>query len=387
VADVIREFEGGYEERYGLSGEERRVLRDLTRCRTATLGGHKRICDRCGHEEISYNSCRNRHCPKCQARARAKWLDDRADDLLEVPYFHVVFTLPNAFGPLALQNRRRVYGILFRAVAVTLLTIGRDPKHLGAEIGFLAVLHTWSQKLQHHPHVHCVVPGGGLAPDGDQWIACRSKRFFLPVRVLSRLFRGKFLAYLRKAYRQEKLSLRGKLADLQDPATWSLWLEGLATQEWVVYAKPPFGGPTQALKYLARYTHRVAIANSRLVALGDGKVTFRWKDYARGNRQRLMTLDGTEFLRRFLLHILPSGFQRIRHYGFLGNRVRAKKLARAKSLLDEEENRKASAEEEPRDDTKEDPWLCPVCQAGHLVRSETLSAYPARERAPPDLAA
>ena len=241
VADVIREAGG-------LSWESRKILRDLGSCRTSAQGGHKRVCDTCGHEEISYNSCRNRHCPKCQARARAKWLDERAGDLLDVPYFHVVFTLPHAISHLALQNRRLIYGILFQAVSQTLLTIGQDPKHLGARIGFLAVLHTWGQKLMHHPHVHCVIAGGGLSPDGRRWIPCRSENFFLPVRVLSRLFRGKFLSSLRKAHAQGELAFYGKLSSLQDPVEWSQLLEELSSREWIVYAKPPFGGPRQVIK-------------------------------------------------------------------------------------------------------------------------------------------
>jgi len=388
VADVICEAGGRYEEAYGLPWESRRILKDLVSCRTSALGGHKRICDQCGYEEISYNSCRNRHCPKCQAQARAKWLEERAGDLLNVPYFHVVFTLPHAIAHLALQNRRMIYGLLFQAVSQTLLTIGRDPKHLGAEIGFLAVLHTWGQKLQHHPHVHCVVAGGGLSPDGRRWIPCRNANFFLPVRVLSRLFRGKFLSCLRKAYAQGELGLYGKLSSLQDPAEWSQWLEALAGKDWIVYAKPPFGGPQRVLKYLARYTHRVAISNSRLIALEDGQVTFRWKDYTRGNQQRTTTLDAVEFTRRFLLHVLPSGFMRIRYYGFLANRVRGGKLPQARCLLGVSEEAETCIQDaEPSDSPCKDEWVCPKCRTGHLIWIEILRIEPSRERAPPALAA
>jgi Putative transposase/Transposase zinc-binding domain len=315
-----------------MSLQQRRILRALTSCRTAALGGHKKQCESCGHEAIAYNSCRNRHCPKCQAAARAQWLDARAADLLEVPYFHVVFTLPEPLGPLALQNKRLLYGMLFRAASETLCTIARDRKHLGANIGFLAVLHTWGQNLHHHPHLHCVVPGGGLALDGSHWVACR-EQFFLPVRVLSRLFRGKFLAYLRAAFDQGTLAFHGKLETLADRRNWSHLLRDLDARDWVVYAKRPFGGPTQVLKYLARYTHRVAISNRRLVSLADARVTFRWKDYAKGNHCRTMTLDAVEFIRRFLLHALPTGFQRIRQYGFLANRVRHEKLPLCRALL------------------------------------------------------
>jgi hypothetical protein len=311
VADVIAQAGAAYRARYGVSRAQQRILHDLARCRTAALGGHTQQCTACGHEVIAYNSCRNRHCPKCQGRARARWLAARAAELLPVPYFHVVFTLPAALAPLALRNKRLLYGMLFRAVAATLRTIARDPQHLGADLGFLTVLHTWGQTLQHHPHVHCVVPGGGLARDGRRWVACRPQ-FFLPVRVLSRYFRHRFLRLLRAARQQGKLAYHGQLAHLADPTAWARWVDGLTRTEWVVYAKPPFGGPRQVLKYLARYTHRVAIANHRLVSLADGRVTFQWKDYAHGQRWRTMTLDAVEFLRRFLLHALPRGLQRIR---------------------------------------------------------------------------
>ena len=332
VADVIVQAAAAYEARYRASRGQRRILRDLVRCRTAVLGGHKQRCDACGHEVISYNSCRNRHCPKCGGAARARWLAARAADLLPVPYFHVVFTLPSQLGPLALQNKRVLYSLLFRAAAATLHTIARDPKHLGADIGFLAVLHTWGQTLQHHPHLHCVVPGGGLAPDGLRWVPCR-RHFFLPVRVLSRRFRSTFLRLLRAAGAQGKLQYHGQLAALAEPTAWQRWAHALERVEWVVYAKPPFGGPERVLKYLARYTHRVAIANQRLVSLADGQVTFRWKDYAHGQRSRTMTLAAVEFLRRFLLHRLPRGLQRIRQYGLLANRRRTTQLTRCRQLL------------------------------------------------------
>jgi Putative transposase/Transposase zinc-binding domain len=334
LAEVIRAHGDAFLDQYGatLSPERRRVLNDLVRCRTAALGGHAEACDRCGHRRIAYNSCRNRHCPKCQASAAAQWVEAQAADLLPVEYFHVVFTLPALLGPLALQNPRVVYGILFRAAAETLLQIAADPAHLGAEIGFLAVLHTWGQTLQHHPHVHCVVPGGGLSPDGTRWIAC-PVGFFLPVRVLGRVFRGKFLAGLRAAFDRGRLAFRGQLSELADAARFHQLLGTAAGTEWVVYAKPPFGGPEQVLKYLARYTHRVAISNRRLVELKDGRVRFRYKDYARGGRRRTMTLEASEFLRRFLQHVLPAGFVRIRHYGFLANRCRREKVALCRGLL------------------------------------------------------
>jgi len=380
VADVFRSYGAQYEEACGVwtSPEQRRVLRAVSVCRTRALGGHKKICDLCGHEEISYNSCRNRHCPKCQARARAQWLDAREKELLGVPYFHVVFTLPDKLSPLALQNKRLVYGLLFRAVSETLLTIARDPKHLGAEIGFLTVLHTWGQNLHHHPHIHCVVPGGGISRDGNQWVFCRED-FFVPVRVLSRLFRKKLLAYLTVAYNAGKLSFYGKLEPLRNTENWQRLVTALKARDWVVYAKPPFGGPRQVLKYLARYTHRVAISNGRLISLKDGKVSFRWKDYARGNRERAMSLDAVEFIRRFLLHVFPTGFVHIRHYGFLANRVREKKLTLARGLLGEMPSTHTSNSEAPADKTGESDQdvhseLCPACKEGRLILIEII--YP-----------
>jgi hypothetical protein len=365
VAAVITQAAAAYETRYGISGGERRLLRDLVSCRTAVLGGHKQQCAQCGHEVLAYNSCRNRHCPTCQGPARARWLAARAAELLPVPYFHVVFTLPAALGPLALHNKRVLYGLLFRAVATTLRTIARDPHHLGAEIGFLAVLHTWGQTLQHHPHLHCVVPGGGLSRDGARWIPSRS-HFFLPVRVLSRHFRRTFLRFLRRASRRGTLRLRGPLAPLAESAQWQHWLRSLERPDWVVYAKPPFGGPAQVLKYLARYTHRVAISNQRLVAVAADHVTFRWKDYARGHRSRTMTLEPVAFLRRFLLHRLPRGFHHIRHYGLLGNRRRGEALAHVRALLDQAP---AAPTPEPATGITDLPPrdACPQCGTGRLV--------------------
>ena len=391
VADVFVQYGSAYQQAYGTSLEHRRILGALTSCRTAALGGHRKQCESCGHEVIAYNSCRNRHCPKCQAAARAQWLEARAADLLEVPYFHVVFTLPHRIGPLALQNKRLLYGMLFRAVAETLGTIAGDPKHLGAHIGFLAVLHTWGQQLHHHPHIHCVVPGGGMARDGTHWVPCR-KRFFLPVRVLSRLFRQKFLFALRAAFGRGALCFHGKLETLAETKNWNRLLRDLEAHDWVVYAKPPFGGPAQVLKYLARYTHRVAISNQRLVALENGKVTFRWTDYAQGNHPRTMTLEAGEFIRRFLLHSLPKGFQRIRQYGFLANRVRQQQLARCRELLGRAEEDVARSDTEPVErtgstgaSTPEAPVpdrSCPACHKGRMIVVATI-ARPCRCRGQP----
>jgi hypothetical protein len=341
VADVIRAHGASFLESHGagLSAGQRRVLCDLEACRTAALGGHVEQCAACGHERIAYNSCRNRHCPKCQAGARAVWLEREASYLLPVEYHHVVFTLPAPVADLALQNRGVVYNLLFRTASATLRELAADPHYLGAEIGVLMVLHTWGQNLHHHPHVHCVVTGGGLSCDlhgvadpTPHWLSCRPG-FFLPVRILSRLYRGKFLALLQEACAAGRLGFHGRLADLTEPRAFAAWLTPLYQAEWVVYAKPPFGGPEQVLKYLARYTHRVALSNRRLLALEDGRVTFRYKDYAHGHRQRTLTLDAAEFLRRFLQHVLPRGFVKIRHYGLLANRRREEKLTTCRRLL------------------------------------------------------
>jgi hypothetical protein len=301
-------------------------------CRTAVLGGHVEQCGDCGHQRIWYNSCRNKSCPKCQGLARAQWLDDRQAELLEVPYFHVVFTVPQEIEVIAFQNQVVVYDILFRSASETLRTIAADPKHLGAEIGFLGVLHTWGQNLLHHPHAHFLVPGGGIAPDGESWIACRPG-FFLPVKVLSRMFRGLFLHYLEKAFVAGELTFFNSHRHLHEPAAFRRYLTPAHGTEWVVYAKRPFAGPAQVLDYVGRYTHRVAISNNRLLNMDNGKVSFRWKDYRDGDRQKTMTLDGGEFIRRFLIHVLPDGFHRIRYYGFLANCHRARKLALCRELL------------------------------------------------------
>ncbi len=379
VAAVLRQHADKFLHRYPTSVEQRKVLRDLASCRTAALGGHVRRCDHCDHLEISYNSCRNRHCPKCQHQNNAQWLQAQAEHLLEVEYFHLVFTLPHPLRHLALQNQKTVYSILFRAVSETLLTIARDPQHLGAQIGFVAILHTWGQTLHHHPHIHCVVPGGGLSADGSRWISPR-RGFFLPVRVLSRLFQKKFLHYLREAYRQGRLGFSGKLHHLSHRDSWNRYLRRLQTSDWVVYCKPPFGGPQQVLKYLARYTHRVAISNHRLFSIHPEKVVFSWKDYRHQQRQRTMTLKAEEFIRRFLLHVLPKGFMRIRHYGFLSNRNRQIKLHRCRQLLATKPSATNSSALthsgcDLGDEAEPDP-ICPLCQKGHLRFVETFTTLP-----------
>src|SRR5262252_2836860 len=334
VADMVRTYGEAFVIRhcFWITGLHLKVLWAIVTCCTAALGGHIEECDRCRQRVISYNSCLNRHCPKCQAAARQRWLEKRSAELLPVPYYHVVFTLPHLLAPLALQNKVLVYSLLFRSAAQTLLQIAADPKHLGADIGFMAVLHTWGQTLLAHPHLHCVVPGGGLSPDHRRWIPCGPK-FFLPVQVLSVVFRAKFLDGLERAFKQHKLTLAGQLAPLQSPTTFAALLRLAAHRKWVVYAKRPFAGPAQVLTYLSRYTHRVAIANSRFLAMADGKVTFRWRDYAQGSQTRTMTLQADEFLRRFLLHVLPPSFVRIRYFGLLANRHRAQLLALCRAHL------------------------------------------------------
>lgn len=339
VADIVRAHGDEFLARYAANHEQKRALGDIARCRTAALGGHIERCRDCGHERFSYNSCRNRHCPKCQARTRARWLAAQAEHLLPVEYFHLVFTLPDELSDLAKANPSTMYDLLFQAAARAIRAVAAHPKRLGAMPGLLLVLHTWGQTLQHHPHVHGVVTGGGLSCDASgtldaspRWVACR-KGFFLPVRVLSRVFRGKYLDGLRRAHRRGQLRFVGKLLPLVDAAAFHAFVRRLYQKDWVVYAKRPFGGPAQVLKYLARYTHRVAISNHRLVKLEAGRVTFRYKDYADDNKQKLMTLDALEFLRRFVQHVLPAGFTKIRHYGLLANRFRAERLATARRML------------------------------------------------------
>jgi hypothetical protein len=376
VADIIREHGDRFIETHGawLTGQHRRVLRALARCRTAALGGHLDRCVRCDHRAISYNSCRNRHCPKCLTRARDQWLAARQDELLPVGYHHVVFTLPHELSWLALQNKAVVYDLLFRASAATLLEVAADPKHLGAAIGFLSVLHTWGQNLLHHPHVHCVIPVGGLSPDRRQWVHPRYP-FFLPVKVLSRVFRGKFVAALRRAFRLRRLSLPGCLQPLSEASAFRAFLRRLFRHDWVVYAKPPFGGPTHVLQYLARYTHRVAISNHRLVNVADDQVTFRWKDYAHESASRLMTVSATEFLRRFCLHVLPKGFVRIRFFGFLAHRRRARDLPVCRRAL---ESRQAHATPTTKTPARSIGWPCPRCGETMIVIERlTASQIPA----------
>ncbi len=375
LADIFRQHGEAYRQSHRLPRHQLRLMRAIEICRTATLGGHVEECDQCGRTRHSYNSCRNRHCPKCGSLARARWLHQRQDELLPVPYFHVVFTLPEAIAELALQNKKLLYDLLFRISSETLLTIARDPKHLGAEIGFFGILHTWGQNLLHHPHIHYVIPGGGIGPDHDRWEPCLPG-FFLPVRVLSAYFRRRFLEALDKLYGQGELQLAGTLVHLRDPEVFARHLAPCRTTDWVVYAKPPFGGPRQVLEYLGRYTHRVAISNHRLVSLQDGQVAFRWKDYRHEQRPRVMTLDAGEFIRRFLLHALPDGFQRIRFSGFLANRHRRSKLALIHELLADPVTELLPLPKDCADLlallTGQPKDQCPFCRLGRMHRCEVL---------------
>src|SRR5262252_6163074 len=388
VADIFRRYGEAYRQQHdgSLSTAQRRVMNAIELCRTAALGGHLERCDTCDYERPCYDSCANRHCPKCQSLARAAWVEKRTAEVLPTHYFHVVFSVPEQIASIAYQNKEVVYGILFHATAETLLTIAADPKHLGAKIGFLAVLHTWGSNLLHHPHLHCVVAGGGLAADGSQWIACRDG-FFLSVRVLSRLFRRLFLEYLVKAFDAGKLEFFSSLEPLRDPSSFLDYLAPLREAEWVVYAKRPFAGPEQVLDYVGRYTHRVAISNNRLLDIAEGKVTFRYKDYRHEAQQKTMTLQAEEFIRRFLLHVLPSGFQRIRYYGFLANRYREEKLTRCRDLLGmpapdrtaSEVNKDYSERYEKL--TGSSLWECPVCHQGRMLVIEVLPRSPYRKTA------
>ena len=379
VADLVRAAGDAFIERSRkwITWKHVKVLLAIARCRTAALGGHLDECTRCGHRAISYNSCRNRHCPKCQAGARDRWLAARQKELLPTRYVHVVFTIPRHLAPLALQNKKVIYDLLFRTSAETLLEVARDPQHLGAEIGFFSVLHSWTQKLEFHPHVHCVVPAGGLSADHTRWIKPRYD-FFLPVGVLGAVFRGKFHEALKRAFLDGKLNFHGDLKLLAQTKTFAAWLRPVFRKDWVVYAKRPFGGPEHVLRYLGRYTHRVAISSHRLVSFADGTVTFRWRDSAHNNEQKLITLSLDEFLRRFLLHLLPQGFVRIRNFGFLANRRRATTLPLCFQLLCSAPH----AEPEVTTASSSDAWFCPKCGGAMLV-IERLTAAELQLRSPP----
>jgi hypothetical protein len=390
VADILRAHGAAYRARHPLSPQQAAVTRHLTQCRTAALGGHIDGCERCGFVRISYNSCRDRHCPKCQATQRQQWIEARLERVLPVAHFHVVFTLPQELNPLVLRNQAVLYGLLFQAAAQTLLTLARDRRRLGAQVGFSAILHTWGQNLLFHPHLHCIVTAGGLSRDGSRWVPAQ-EGYLLPVKVLGRLFRGKFLAGLQELYQSNRLALRGSTADLADPKAFGALRDRLYRTDWIVYAKPPFGGLPKVFQYLGRYSHRVAISNSRLLSMEDGKVALRYKDYRDGQRWKVMILSAEEFIRRFLLHVLPKRFVRIRHYGLMAGRNVPTKLHQARSLLTpaapERESSPAPESELPPAPesqsppasqlpnwrqrvlawTGQDPLRCPSCQ-GPLIR-------------------
>src|SRR5271157_758418 len=385
VADIVRAAGDAFidRNRHWLGWKHVKVLLAIARCRTAALGGHLDECARCGHRAISYNSCRNRHCPKCQIAARERWIAARGRELLPTRYLHVVFTLPGRLAPLVLQNKKVLYDLLFRTSAETLLEVACHPRHLGAEIGFFSVLHTWSQKLKIHPHVHCVVPAGGLSPDHTRWVRSRDN-YFLPKGVLREIFRGKFVDALEQAFQKGQLNFQGDLKLLAQPKIFAAWLRPLYRQDWVVYLKRPFGGPEYVLQYLGRYTHRVAISNHRLVSFSDGQVTFRWRDSAHHNEQKLLTLSLGEFLRRFLLHILPKCFVRIRNFGFLANRRRATRLPLCFHLLGARQDPPAQQDASGAKDLTS--WRCPKC-GGPMKVIERFTATELQLRSPPAVAA
>jgi hypothetical protein len=387
ISHIFRAFGAAYRDAHAHEMPLRhlRAMRAIEICRTAELGGHVDECDHCGALRISYNSCRNRHCPKCQCLDKERWLEARKRDVLPVSYFHVVFTLPQDVRPIALRNQKVVYNLLFRAVSETIKELCEDPKHLGAEPGFIALLHTWSQTLLDHPHIHCIVTGGGLSRDGDQWVPCK-KTFFIPVKVLSAVFRGKFLDYLKKGYEKKVLTFSGAVAHLAEEKAFTAMMNKLYGQDWVVYCKPPFKNTETVIEYLGRYTHRVAISNERIVNLNDNRVTISYRDSADHDQIKRITLDAFEFIRRFLLHILPDGFMKIRHYGIMSNRNRTTKLPTCKEILgvstnQNHEGAKPSWEELLTRITGIDPRLCPHCRKGKMVLKEVL--LPTINRAPP----
>jgi Putative transposase/Transposase zinc-binding domain len=380
VAEIFRQHGPAYRKSHRLPRHHLRVMRAIEICRTAALGGHRDQCDHCGHLEISYNSCRNRHCPKCQTLRKEQWIEARGQDLLPIEYFHVVFTIPSELNPLVLNNRKVLYNLLFRAASETLLELAQDPKHLGATIGIIGILHTWGQNLRDHPHLHCIVTGGGLSSDGGRWVSCR-KGFFLPVRVLSSLFRGKFLDLLKECFQSGQLVFPDRLSPLQGPGDFETFRRPLYHKKWVVYCKPPFAGAQGVLQYLGRYTHRIAISNNRLLTIRDGQVSFLWRDYADHNRQKTMLLKTEEFIRRFLLHVLPARYVRIRHFGLLANRNRKDNLSVCRQILG---GAKTVAKENVRAETWQERLLricsidvlaCPVCQKGKMSRIALLLPY------------
>ncbi|MDD5724512.1 MAG: IS91 family transposase [Syntrophales bacterium] len=388
VADIFRQHGPAYRESHKLPRNHFRVMRAIEVCRTSALGGHKDKCDNCGHLEISYNSCRNRHCPKCQTLRKEKWIEARSEDLLPIEYFHVVFTIPSELNLLVSMNRKVMYDLFFRTASETINELVNDPKHLGAKAGVIGILHTWGQNLMDHPHIHCIVTGGGLSTDGDRWVSCR-KGFFIPVRVMSALFRGKFLDLLKTSFESGDLLFPGSISHLKELGAFESFRKHLYHKKWVVYCKPPFDGPKGVLKYLGRYTHRIAISNNRILSNRDGRVSFSWRDYADDNRQKTMNLTADEFIRRFLLHVLPARYVRIRYFGLLGNRNRKNNIALCREFLG---TGKTVTKEKIKQETWQEQLLricgidvtrCPVCQKGRMCRVERL--LPVRCNSPPEL--
>jgi Putative transposase/Transposase zinc-binding domain len=388
VADIFRQHSPAYRESHRLPRNHLRVMRAIEVCRTAVLGGHKDKCDHCGHLEISYNSCRNRHCPKCQTLQKEKWIEARSEDLLPIEYFHVVFTIPSELNPLVSMNPKVMYDLLFRSVSEAIVELANDPNHLGAKIGVIGILHTWGQNLMDHPHIHCIVTGGGLSPDGSSWVSCR-KGFFIHVKVMSALFSGKFLDFLKNSFESGELVFPGNIGHLKESGAFESFRRRFYHKKWVVYCKPPFDGVAGVLQYLGRYTHRIAISNNRILAIRDGNVSFLWRDYADDNRQKTMTLKADEFIRRFLLHVLPSRYVRIRHFGLLANRNRKDAIASCRKFL---ETGKTVTKEKIRQETWQeqliricgiDVTICPVCQKGRMSRIALLLPY--RCNSPPEL--
>jgi hypothetical protein len=388
LADIFRSYGPAYREAHKLPYNHLRVMRAIEVCRTAVLGGHKDRCDNCGHMEISYNSCRNRHCPKCQTLKKERWIEARSEDLLPILYFHVVFTIPSELNPLVLINQKVMYDLLFRSVSETLMELAQNQKHLGARIGAIGILHTWGQNLMDHPHIHCIVTGGGLSPDGSRWVSCR-KKFFIHVKVMSALFRGKFLDHLKQCFRRGELVFPGSISHLKEPGNFDIFTKQFYEKEWVVYCKPPFGGPQGVLQYLGRYTHRIAISNNRILANQDGNVSFLWRDYADENRQKTMKLKADEFIRRFLLHVLPARYVRIRHFGLLANRSRKDNIAVCRKIISggktvaKENNKQETWQEQLIRICGIDVTVCPVCQTGKMLRVVLLN--PLRCNSPPML--
>ena len=384
VADIFGKHGHAYRVSREMPLSHIRTMRAIQRCRTAELGGHMDECDSCGHIRISYNSCRNRHCPKCQFLKKEKWLEQRKEDLLPVPYFHVVFTIPAKLNPLVLRNKRVLYNILFRSVSETLSELAGDPKHLGGQIGFICILHTWGQNLMDHAHIHCIVTGGGLSYDEKRWLPCR-KGFFIPVKVLSRLFRGKVLDYLKKSWESEEVKFSGSISYLQNPDQFTTFLKDLYKMEWVVYSKPPFKNTETLVDYLGRYTHRIAIGNHRILKMEYGKVFFAWRDYADGNKKKIMTLEASEFIRRFLLHVLPEKFVKVRYYGLLANRKSNTMLSQCRKLLDTVQTSNKNVNETWQEFLKRvcgmDLITCPFCKNGRMIRKEVIQ--PPRCNSPP----